>query len=395
MARESDQQDTSLSELRAAVGCLRKSLVGVDARSLSAEQAAEVIGVLTETERMAAAAKMAAVRVVERSKLWRSQGHRTAAHWMAAATGVPVGQAVGMVETARRLEHLPATTQAFASGELSEAQVREVAAAAVADPGSEAQLVTEARSCSVTSLKERCRQVRAAAVDAEEAYRGLHRSRSSRHWTDVEGAFRLQVSLTPDDGATLLAAMEPYRARIFSQARAEGRRESSEAYAADALVALAQDRLGQGAGPKATVHVRVDHGALVRGHAVNGEVCEIPGIGPIPVSVARRMASDSILKAFVSDGIDVRAVTHVGRTVSAKVRTALEARDPVCVVPGCDVRQGLEIDHRIPFAEGGPTTLDNLSRLCHWHHYLKSHDGYRLGGSPGNWSWTGPDPPGG
>ena len=127
---------------------------------------------------------------------------------------------------------------------------------------------------------------------------------------------------------------------------------------------------------------------------MRGEVCDIPGIGPIPVAVASRMASDSILKVLVTKGADVTAVAHVGRTIPARLRTALENRDSTCVVPGCDTRQGLEIDHRVPFARGGPSTLDNLARLCGWHHHLKTARDYRLGGAPGAWTWTGPDPPG-
>lgn len=35
--------------------------------------------------------------------------------------------------------------------------------------------------------------------------------------------------------------------------------------------------------------------------------------------------------------------------------------------------------------------LDNLARLCSWHHYLKTHRGYRLSGGPGSWRFEGPD----
>lgn len=59
-------------------------------------------------------------------------------------------------------------------------------------------------------------------------------------------------------------------------------------------------------------------------------------------------------------------------------------------MPGCHARLGLEIDHRVPFAKGGPTRLDNLARLCGWHHYLKTHHRYELAGGPGSWSWTAP-----
>jgi uncharacterized protein DUF222 len=205
---------------------------------------------------------------------------------------------------------------------------------------------------------------------------------------------RLEARLTADAGARVLAGLEPHKERIFSEARKEGRRESSEAYAADALVALTEESSGSGrSGPRATVHVRVDHSALMRGHAVDGETCEIPGVGPIPVAAARSLATDAFLKVLVTKGADVTAVAHVGRTIPSKVRTALEVRDPICVVRGCDVRRGLEIDHIVPFAGGGPTTLGNLARLSSFHHYLKTYHRYRLAGSAGEWTWSGPDPP--
>jgi len=39
---------------------------------------------------------------------------------------------------------------------------------------------------------------------------------------------------------------------------------------------------------------------------------------------------------------------------------------------------GLEMDHIVPFAEGGAASLENLVRLCKRHHLQKTHDGYRL-----------------
>jgi len=146
-------------------------------------------------------------------------------------------------------------------------------------------------------------------------------------------------------------------------------------------------------GPAAMVHVRVDHEALVRGHLESGEVCEIPGIGPIPVEVARRLAVDSILSVLVTGGIDVTAVSRADRTIPAALRRALLERDQVCVVPGCEVGEALEIDHVQEFHRGGPTALDNLARLCHWHHYLKTHQRYRLERVDDGWRWTPPDPP--
>ncbi|CAB4788529.1 MAG: hypothetical protein F2723_06910 [Actinobacteria bacterium] len=68
----------------------------------------------------------------------------------------------------------------------------------------------------------------------------------------------------------------------------------------------------------------------------------------------------------------------MGRALPAKLRTGVEERDRVCQVPTCDMTMGLEIDHIVPFAEGGAASLENLVRLCKRHHLQKTHDGYQL-----------------
>ena len=122
-----------------------------------------------------------------------------------------------------------------------------------------------------------------------------------------------------------------------------------EAFAADALLSLVEHGNGDGAssasGPKAMIQVLIDHTALTRGYLVPGERSEIAGVGPISVASAKSLMSDSILSAVVLNGIDVTAVNHLGRTIPAHLRTALVARDETCVVPGCDVRWPLQIDH--------------------------------------------------
>src|ERR687887_689376 len=379
-------EEPELSALEQAIGVLRRAVMGLEPQYLSSEEAAELVKRFAEVERLGAAGKTLVARRVERAGMWRDQGHRSAAHWIAQETGVSVGAAVGTLEMARRLEYLPATAMAFCSGELSEVKTREVAAAAAVDPDSEKALLESARTCTVASLREHCQGIKARADDETARHERIGRMRYLRNWTDHEGAFRMNLRLTPQDGATVLSGMEPHLKRILKEARAQGRTERSEAYAADALVAMAQAGSGQGStGPRAMVHVRVDHAALVRGHAKEGEACEIPGIGPIPVGAARMLASDSILKVLLTKGAEVRTVAHVGRTIPAKIRTALEERDPTCVVPGCDVRVGLEIDHIKALAQGGLTTMTNLRRLCRWHRYCKTFLGYQLTGEPGAW----------
>ena len=117
---------------------------------------------------------------------------------------------------------------------------------------------------------------------------------------------------------------------------------------------------------------------LKRGRTEHGEVCEIAGVGAIPVATATEYLGEAFLKLLIVDGVDIKTVAHMGRAIPAPLRTAVEERDRVCQVPTCDMTIGLEIDHIKPFAEGGAASLENLVRLCKRHHLQKTHDGYRL-----------------
>jgi len=378
-----------LDRLARVTDQLRGSVADLDPETLSGPDAARLLAAFAEIERLASAGKLLSARRVESSNVWRRSGHRSAAAHVAEATGTGIGPAITALETARHLGSLPATDEAVRQGKLSETQVKEIAGAAILQPDAELALVEAAGQQPLSVLKLRCKRVRAAGQDQRSTYDAIRRSRYLRNWVEDNGAVRFDARLTPDEGARLLAAVAAESERLAAAARKVGLEEPRKAMAADALVALAC-RTASGGGedsvhgtaragtPAATVHVRVDHAALVRGHVEPGELCEIPGIGPVPVDVARRLAVDSVLNVLVTDGVDVTTVAHSGRTVPVVLHRALVERDPECVVPGCTTRDDLEIDHLRPFAEGGPASLANLARLCHWHHYLKTHHGHLL-----------------
>jgi len=254
-------------------------------------------------------------------------------------------------------------------------------------------------------------------------YRRIHAERSFAAWTDAEGAFCFHGRDTADRGALLLARLDPLADRLSRDAKSTeptdgGGPEHSHdppvsraARRADALFMLCTgyppvpvptvtglgseqaatpdpgpvptevedllDVSGQSE-PRAQVIVRVDLAALRRGRPLPGELCEIDGQGPVPVSVARYLSEDGLLAAVFVEAGDIRAVHHFGRTINARLRTALRLRDRHCVVPGCSVAYGLEIDHVVAMERGGPTSLDNLALLCHHHHRRKTFEGWQL-----------------
>lgn len=55
------------------------------------------------------------------------------------------------------------------------------------------------------------------------------------------------------------------------------------------------------------------------------------------------------------------------------MRAFVQARDGTCVYPGCDrPANKCQLDHRVPFGDGGPTTPSNLFCLCQKHHNVKT-----------------------
>ena len=375
---------------------LREAVRGLDATALRPLEAKALVEAFAEMGRLCDAGKTLAAPTVAASTVWARNGCRPFEEWLAQVSGTGVGEAITTSETAKRLEHLPSTEQALREGKLSRVQVNEVASAATADPESEATLLHTAEHRPVRTLKQKAEQVKAAARDDELArYRRIKRNRMLRTWDDSEGS-NLHFRSTADDLAVVKNAIEAYVPAIFDAARTADEREPMGAYRADALVALARDATGIATEtkkrlPKAEMRIRIDLPAF-RGAPERGEVCEIPGIGPIPVAVARAAMPDAIVDLVVTQGQDVRAIVTHNRTVRHAVQVALEERYPTCAKWDCDATAHLENDHIEDFARTRHTMYDELVRWCPHHHDLKTNRGYvPVQLDDGDWDLKPPD----
>ena len=346
------------------------------------------------------------------------------------------------------------TSAAVRRGELSPEATSAIAAAAGVDPRAEHALLETARRVPLAELRERCARTTAAAQADPEARRArIHQRRSLRSYTDTEGEWHLHCRNNPEVGATIMAALEPYREAIFRQARSEARREPPEAYAADALTEMARRSAGRdveyvGTGdpgstsaggtkaggtddggaeaggkevggteaggaeaggvergtrpPKAPrrasppkIIVRVDLEALLRGRATDGEVCEIAGFGPVAVSAVGDMidTQDPFLAAVATRGEQLVGVAHLGRRPNALQQTALQWLYPGCANESCSARARLDYDHRVDWATSHMTVLDLLDRLCPHCHALKTRQNWALVEGRGKRPLVAPDDP--
>ena len=378
-----DRLDQLTTELEACF-----ALMEVDC--FDAARAARLVSSGERVRRLGDAIRTIGVGQVERTNGWKGQGAKSVSEWLSIETDCAHYEAQSVVVLANQLQHLPVTQAALRNGSLSGTQAVEVARGAIVAPNTETQLLNLAQHATVRDLRDATSRVVAAATDEAERHRQVHQSRYLKSWTDLDGSFNLKARMTVANGALVMAALKPLQDEVFKAARKSGAHERPEAYAADALMELCEKANNAVSGsrvgpiktkttrPNAVMNIRIDIDALKRGHTEHGEVCEIAGVGPIPVASASEYLGEAFLKLLVVDGVDIKTVAHMGRHIPAPLRTAVEERDRVCQVPTCDTTIGLEIDHIKAFAEGGPASLANLVRLCKRHHLQKTHDGYRL-----------------
>lgn len=149
------------------------------------------------------------------------------------------------------------------------------------------------------------------------------------------------------------------------------------------------------AGPDVQLQIRVDLQALLRGHPVGGELCEVVGYGPVPVSVVEEQLEHGhpFVVALLTKGEDVGAVVHYGRAPKASQRSLLTFLSPTCTVLGCNVKASLQFDHRVDWVHCHVTLTDLLDRLCVHHHRLKTTRNWALVDGSGKRAFVPPDDP--
>lgn len=105
-----------------------------------------------------------------------------------------------------------------------------------------------------------------------------------------------------------------------------------------------------------------------------GDPAYIPGFGW--TGPEDTLALDDWLEKIspkVLDLDEAASVTTNSYTPTAGMRAFATARDGTCIFPGCTrPAERCQLDHRVPFDEGGPTTALNLFSLCQHHHNMKT-----------------------
>ncbi|BBY53686.1 DUF222 domain-containing protein [Mycobacterium koreense] len=119
-----------------------------------------------------------------------------------------------------------------------------------------------------------------------------------------------------------------------------------------------------------------------------------------PLLIGGEVLPNPLLAELVAQGAAIRTIRHPGASApepgyrpSAALAEFVRCRDLTCRFPNCDrPAQFCDIDHTIPYGDGGPTCASNLKLVCRKHHLLKTfwtawHDEQRPDGTV---IWTAP-----
>jgi hypothetical protein len=398
-----------LGQVKSAVAVLEGFVRSVQPGRISGEEALAAVELLAEAERVVASGvARLSPRVVE-TGVFAKHGFSSAQDWLAAGLGSSSGAAKGRLAAAEGAARVPEIAGALRSGELSAPQIDLLVRSELVAPGSSGTLLTMVgNEQSHQELSDEAARMKAAARSKEAEHQRRARVHASRYFRASQGK---------DGGITgSFFCDEVAWARVAPTLEAEAKRrwKAAGADSGETLDALRLDAfldlLGGGSGkgrPKspggATVGevawrpeclVIVDAEALRRGTTSTGEICEIEGIGPVSVEAVTELLGEGAMQILIKEGVDIRTVTSCTRVLAQKTLAALMVRDRNCATPGCGKHLGLQVDHCfIDYIDDGPTTYENLARICPPHHDMKTHGDWVLEGGADNRRWIGPEDP--
>jgi hypothetical protein len=312
---------------------------------------------------------------------------------VAAGLGISQGLAASRLRYARaKRERLPKVGEVFSAGQINYLMFQTIVFRTdlIEDPALMATVDAQL-AANVVRWPSMSRGRLAGAIDKivvkadRDALRARTQSQVDREvyiGLRTDGLCELSGSLLHPDGVALdtrlnalAATVCPHDPRTRDQRRA------------DALGALAAgaDRLGcrcgrpdcaagaRRASSPVVIHVIAEHATLDGAGAEPGS--EVAADGLISAELIAELAGTAKLLPLIHPG---DSPPEPGYTPSAALADFVRCRDLTCRWPGCDhPARDCDLDHTIPYSEGGPTHAANLKCYCRTHHLVKTFWGWK------------------
>lgn len=299
----------------------------------------------------------------------------------------------------------PATVEALRSGSISVGHARVIMSegAVLQDADRRADFEGAVLERAATVTPGRLRRVARMAAErlTDRAFEERHeRARQERRVVTYETADGMSevVATVPTVFAAGIAD------RLSSMAKAVAAAEPDDPRTRDQLRAdvfcellLTGDPTGDPEAPHAAANgIRAEIAVVIPFLTLLGqgeEPATIAGRGPIGMADALRLAAEApSLLRILTDPVTEEILAVDGYRPTERLRRYLRYRDGRCRYPSCNRSAARsDIDHTIPYSEGGRTEPGNLACLCPGHHTIKHLPGWAVRQvSPGVLEWTTP-----
>jgi uncharacterized protein DUF222/HNH endonuclease len=292
---------------------------------------------------------------------------------LAVRLGISARTAAERLRIARALRELPNIALAHAEGRMSLDQLRWVSRFATAE--TDRDWAGRASRMRPDALRlEFLRQQVVRRRDAERQHAGRSASMS---WDEERKEFEFHANLGAEQGAAVEEALNSAAQHVATDEDADDRRG---ARLADAFHGLVTSSGPQSQRPTLVIHA--DAEVVAGTNDGSRHLSETSNGAQLSNEAVRRLACDArVLWALEKNGAPV-GIASKGRVVTDHQMELLMFRDRGCTFPGCGSRWFLHAHHIQHWADGGKTSLENLTLLCGSHHRRLHKGDWTIRGRP-------------
>jgi hypothetical protein len=350
--------------------------------------AESVVALQTQLNRLEAVVT-AATAAFDSSAAWAVDGAQNCTQWLATMTHLPKKAARRRLRIGARLRRLPVVQGAWRAGEITEAQVAAITAL-------DTPSMAEALGHDEEDLVDHARRLRFEAfaralaywrqfVDLDGAEREAEEKRASREMhlsQSFDGMWVGKLTLDPISGEIVSSALRRIEDELFLCDWREARERLDRDPKADDLLRTPGQRRVDALVEMAVRSASVPEGAqrplplinvMVDAPTTFDRVCELAsGTVVTPGDVAALALRAEFERAAFSTPNRVD-ISERSRLFTGATRRKVVVRDRRCQHEFCDRRAVVcQVDHLLPWSEGGLTTEENGRLLCGFHNRLRN-----------------------
>lgn len=252
----------------------------------------------------------------------------------------------------------------------------------------EAFVLMRVSESSTSQLRKKIQRALAllAPIDAEQRHDIARQDRGIEMWETGDGMATIQANLPVLEAARVWNVLE-YCAKNDASLHGSSRNRMADAFVT--LIDGTSDLSPEKRNEVAEVQIVVGMDVLLGNSEMPADIFGTDLM--LSAHQVRDLVLDSRLRRILVDPIDGTLLEFGRQTYRppAALKDHIKRRDKVCRAPGCNrSAKFADVDHIVPWDDGGETKVSNLASLCRRHHLLKTFGGWSYAlDEQGNASW--------